>query len=404
MKDINANKGDDSIDTFLINEEAVLMNFSKNYSSIDIVLEALKKVSKERKINLRIKNKKDFTELDSIIEINKFSVQVVYSGLSSDEITIPLKRWNLVSKYPQIILAVCIDEENNIVLFKGILTSNEFQNFLNEDKNNSDIIQLSLDDFKGGINRLFSFVEILNYDALSDQAGIEKNNYSYNIFDYFLKSKKEIGFCFLALAAFIISPNLFSPKLTYELASIQATKLSLKPKTRSLENVVEVLSICLISPDISSTTKDNQKTLKMSINKPILFSSLPLNQIRISKDGTELWNLESSPDFNIKGPIRWPIKAMNADEEYILSFRPKGASIGEFLEIKIRTNSNNSLVKIESLIDSLGKSKNKWIKEIDKQLNEDKNIAYALLFSDKLPKTKVLIKAKEALITNSNCN
>ena len=58
MKDINANKGDDSIDTFLINEEAVLMNFSKNYSSIDIVLEALKKVSKERKINLRIKNKK----------------------------------------------------------------------------------------------------------------------------------------------------------------------------------------------------------------------------------------------------------------------------------------------------------------------------------------------------------
>ena len=142
----------------------------------------------------------------------------------------------------------------------------------------------------------------------------------------------------------------------------------------------------------------------MSINKPILFSSLPLNQIRISKDGTELWNLESSPDFNIKGPIRWPIKAMNADEEYILSFRPKGASIGEFLEIKIRTNSNNSLVKIESLIDSLGKSKNKWIKEIDKQLNEDKNIAYALLFSDKLPKTKVLIQAKESLINNSNCN
>ena len=301
-------------------------------------------------------------------------------------------------------MAVCIDEENNIVLFKGILTSNEFKNFLNEDKNNSDIIQLSLDDFKGGINRLFSFVEILNYDALSDQAGIEKNNYSYNIFDYFLKSKKEIGFCFLALAAFIISPNLFSPKLTYELASIQATKLSLKPKTRSLVNVAEVLSICLISPDISPITKDNQKTLKMSINKPILFSSLPLNQIRISKDGTELWNLESSPDFNIKGPIRWPIKAMNADEEYILSFRPKGASIGEFLEIKIRTNSNNSLVKIESLIDSLGKSKNKWIKEIDKQLNEDKNIAYALSFSDKLPKTKVLIKAKEALITNSNCN
>ena len=29
MKDINANKGDDSIDTFLINEEAVLMNFQK---------------------------------------------------------------------------------------------------------------------------------------------------------------------------------------------------------------------------------------------------------------------------------------------------------------------------------------------------------------------------------------
>ena len=32
----------------LINEEAELMNFSKNYSSIDIVLEALKEVSKER--------------------------------------------------------------------------------------------------------------------------------------------------------------------------------------------------------------------------------------------------------------------------------------------------------------------------------------------------------------------
>ena len=102
-----------------------------------------------------------------------------------------------------------------------------------------------------------------------------------------------------------------------------------------------ILSICLISPDISPITIDNQKTLKMSINKPILFSSLPLNQIRISKDGTELWNLESSPDFNIKGPIRWPIQAMTADEEYILSFRPTGASLGGWLEIEIRTNSNN---------------------------------------------------------------
>ena len=49
-------------------------------------------------------------------------------------------------------------------------------------------------------------------------------------------------------------------------------------------------------------------------------------------------------------------------------------------------------------------NKTKWINTIDKNLKQDKNLAFALLFSKKIPNSRVLIEAKNKLISLEGCN
>ena len=123
---------------------------------------AIKQIIKDRGISLKIKKKGKNTEEDCIFEINNFYIQVVYTGITSDHIIVPLKRWYKLNDSPQIILAASIDEENNIIFFNGIITAKEFINIFLERNAKNQTFELSLNEFKGGINRLLSFVEILD--------------------------------------------------------------------------------------------------------------------------------------------------------------------------------------------------------------------------------------------------
>ena len=61
------------------------------------------------------------------------------------------------------------------------------------------------------------------------------------------------------------------------------------------------------------------------------------------------------------------------------------------------------LIRFDDLVDSLGENKNKWIKTINKMFKEDKNLAFALLLSNKLPESNILNEYKNKLISIEGC-
>ena len=93
MKEENNNLNNESIDAFPIPEGSVILENEKILNLSQLAILAIKKVISERGINLKLKNKKNFTEQDCILEINNFSIQVVFTGISSDSLVVPLKRW-----------------------------------------------------------------------------------------------------------------------------------------------------------------------------------------------------------------------------------------------------------------------------------------------------------------------
>ena len=86
-----------------------------------------------------------------------------------------------------------------------------------------------------------------------------------------------------------------------------------------------------------------------------------------------------------------------------LNQRKKYIEKKEFGNLRITTSSAKTFIQIDSYISNLGKSKNKWIKTIDQKLVDDKNLAFALIFSEKLPKSKILSELKETIINLEGC-
>ena len=404
MIEENKNINEDKIDAYPIPQEAVILDDKKVLDLSQVVMLAIKQIIKDRGISLKIKKKGKNTDEDCVFEINNFSIQVVYTGITSDHIIVPLKRWYKLNDSPQIILAASIDEENNIIFFNGIITAKEFINIFLERNAKNQTFEISLNQFKGGINRLLSFVEILDSKALSKSGLTSKLNSQNSLLKKIGFSRRNISIAALIIGSVIFGPNIFRPKLSYDLASISLTQIEVSSDKRAFLDDPNNSNLCVLSPVIEASNINEIKISRISFDRPIIYSPYPLNEIIISNNGQELWKKRGrSINDRIEGIIQWPINPLKPNQEYLLSITPKGAAPGYSAKIKINTTSYESFKQLEILEKSLGNSAYKWIKTIDENLKKDKNLAYALLFSERLPKSQILVEAKNKLISLDKC-
>ena len=398
----NKNANNESFEALPIPEEAVILEDKKITDLSQISLLAIKKLTKERGIDLKIKKKRNNSDLDCIFEINNFFVQVVFTGINSDQIEVPLNRWYKLNESPQIILAASIDEENNIVFFNGIITAKEFINIFLERNAKNKSFQISLEEFKGGINRLLSFVQILDSQALSKE-GIRRNK---DFLESLLKksglSRKNISIALAAAGVIIFGPSIFRPRMLANVASIPISQIEITGYKRGIDNQKK-FNLCLFTPKIINDNSNSPKTVYTSINQPLIFSPDPLNEISISKNGKILWSKNSTFDKKIKGPISWPITPINPNEEYLLTIRPLGTVLGESAKFILKGSQGSSLINLENLIDQLGDNKSAWNKFINKELKNDINIALSLLFSDEAPESRMIKKARRLIAEREGC-
>ena len=402
MIEENKNINEDKIDAYPIPQEAVILDDKKVLDLSQVVMLAIKQIIKDRGISLKIKKKGKNTDEDCVFEINNFSIQVVYTGITSDHIIVPLKRWYKLNDSPQIILAASIDEENNIIFFNGIITAKEFINIFLERNAKNQTFEISLNQFKGGINRLLSFVEILDSKALSRSGLTSKLNSQDSLLKKIGFSRRNISIGALVLGSIIFGPAILKPRISYNLASIKLSEVEILSNTRGNDVNNIYPKLCILSPYLSPSKNNKIQVSNIFFDKPIIYTPDPLNEIIISKNGKVIWSKKGlSINERILGPINWPIDPLKPNEEYMLSLRPKGIPSGEFGNILI--SASPELIRFDDLVDSLGENKNKWIKTINKMFKEDKNLAFALLLSNKLPESNILNEYKNKFISIEGC-
>ncbi len=398
-----SNPSFEELETFSIPDDSVVLDFDGLYGSRDLVISGLRKIIKERKLTLPLGPELDLDNSERLLILNGFSVQLLITDFLSDEITIPLNHWYQENCNPQILLAAKIDDENNVVFFKGVLTSKEFIELIPRTHEDQDSISISIDNFKGGINRLFDFVRILEPSAIQEISLKKNNSFQWSWEEIYNSFKKGISVAVVGVGIVFLGQELLRPKLLGNISSISLSEIETSTGSRNIGSV-DVAYTCWISPGLYSPREKLLRKVSLKFDKPLIFSKDPLNEIKIYKNDILIWSQYGTLNQPISGAIPWPANPIQTGEKYKLSFRPQGVPISQSGNIFLEANSIDKVLNFDELVNSLGANESKWINTIEKQIKKDKTLALSLLFSDKAPKSKLLDKARNSILDRDRCN
>ena len=389
---------DNELEAFPIPEEAIILDAELNLSVRELIILAMEEYIKEKNLNLQLGPALALTDPSRSIILNKFDIQIISSELIADEVKISLKNSKIEGKGPQLILAAQVEEDSKIVYFKGVLTSAEFKEIINKKDIRKDEFNISLDSFNGGIDRLFRLVRLLDTEAIPRLNLSSKSNSDIWIE---IKRKIKIGSVITigAISTLVLGPELLRPKLMGSIATLTPQSFEVNSFTRSSS---EKKSICLLTPTVVRG-EDNILSTEIKVDKPTIYSLKPLNEVKIIKDNKILWRKIASSNKKIEGPINWPLDPIKRGDEFKLSLRADGASLGSEVNINLITDSKEKLNDLDAIVSKLGDSKNSWIKSINKNIKIDKDTGLTLLFSEKAPKSKELQKVKLDLSKEDRC-
>ena len=384
------------------NEDSIFAGFDFNYDKWNLILEALSISIRERDFQDSIFIKNKSYKNQKILIINKFRVQVYICSHFDEDVNISINPWIKNKNNPHLLLAAQVDDENNIVYFPGVITGNEFNKLLIDNKSKDlNNIKIPISDFDGGVDLLFNIIKLIDEKKISKifidnkiSTQTEKKFKNNNI-------KVSGSIIFAGILSLIFIPKIYQPRLALDIKMIEGTSVLIADNTRSIGDISNKL--CVLSPQLKATDTLNQYKYYISIDKPVLLFKDSLNEIKIIKDNKEIWRKTATSDNKIIGPLYWPIKSFEVNDSYILRVRPDGIPMGNYADIKLEA-SKDEITKIDQLENSLDKNEYKWIREINKNISKNPDLSIALLFSKNIPNSEVLEKTKKTFIFDSNCD
>tara|TARA_Y100001978_G_scaffold186341_1_gene186029 strand:- start:2719 stop:3843 length:1125 start_codon:yes stop_codon:yes gene_type:complete len=200
-------------DFLQIPEDSIYIENGEDLNNCDLVFQALQISISERDLDNSFKVKRINNISRNIININKFYTQIVYAKPFDEKVKIPINPWLIRGKAPQIILAVQVDDENSMVNFVGIMTSNEFKSLVSSKDKKLESITLPLSAFNGDIDLLFSFVKSFNNRILSKN-GLSENLEKQNNPKYLKKEPILLfGLSFTIITSLILGERLLKPNI-----------------------------------------------------------------------------------------------------------------------------------------------------------------------------------------------
>ena len=130
-----------------------------------MVIAALKQVLNDRRLALPL-GPSALEDENRLVMLNHFAVQLAPAGLAADQINVDLEPWKQTNTAPQLLLAALVDDENDVVAFPGVLTGKELVDLAKGANLAAKTLVMETEDFKGGIDRLLMFVQLLEQEAL----------------------------------------------------------------------------------------------------------------------------------------------------------------------------------------------------------------------------------------------
>ncbi len=365
-----------------ISEEAILLEKSIQFGNETLnTIEAIKIALKERNLNYIISVENSDKNL---ISINNFLIKLIFTGIYADEVEINKRDFKIDKSNPHFVLLVQIDDDYDYVFIKGLLTNEQFQKLIPSELNFKDSFNTKIESFNGGINRFFTYIQILNPISI-ETINISSSNLSDKIIS---KAKRKIR-SFLELRPFeFLDKNLFINPLG---VGIFPVELSLVSSLRS-SNQLKEYKISLLSPTNNLIEYEKEATCFVKINKPTIYILEPIKRITLIINESVVWEND-----DINEPINWPCKSIQKDENIILRITPLNAKTGFGKTIKIILDSD--FADLDNIIKNLFYDY-EWIREIKRNIGKNNDLMFALLFSESAPSSKTFIKFKNKLINN----
>lgn len=139
---------------------------SDGRSARNLAVLALQQAMADRRLELPLGPSLALDDPDRLLSLNRVGVQLAISGISADQIPVDARPWDQAITAPQLLLAALVDEENGVVSFPGVLTGSELIALASHSERQDDHLPLDTDAFLGGLDRLFTLVQLLDPAAL----------------------------------------------------------------------------------------------------------------------------------------------------------------------------------------------------------------------------------------------
>ena len=162
----------DPIELLPIPDGAVLLSgLHATLSDREMVVAALRQRLDDGRFAWPIGPTLDLANPDRLLSIRGFAIQLLITGISADEVALPLRHWRRSGASPQLVLAARLDADNQVVHFAGVLTAAELKRALQDDRaaqsTSAETVELPLREFRGGAERLMTLVQLLNPEAIN---------------------------------------------------------------------------------------------------------------------------------------------------------------------------------------------------------------------------------------------
>lgn len=166
----------DLLDGFPLPEDAIVVQLehaapadatedSQRYRRL-LVLAALRLAMKERQLDLPLGPSLDPEDPTRLLSLNHLAVQLAITGISSDSVTFDSQAWQRTETAPQLLLAAAVDDDLRVVHIPGVLRADEAIKALGNCDTAASELELPVEAFKGGIERLFTLALLVRPSAL----------------------------------------------------------------------------------------------------------------------------------------------------------------------------------------------------------------------------------------------
>lgn len=139
-----------------------------------LALAGLRQAMADRQLNLPLGPDNEPEDPAKLLSLNRFAVQLAITGIAGDRVEVATSCWQQAATAPQLLLCAAVDTENDVVHFPGVLTAQEVVAAVRQlpatALETTNAVELELERFKGGIDRLLSLVQLLDLEALPRQA------------------------------------------------------------------------------------------------------------------------------------------------------------------------------------------------------------------------------------------